>query len=78
MFIFSTYSISLAQSKYFIHLTSALGSPNLPHDVSSYDRRGKRERKQCRKYKPAVISKLLSLLSDETDLVICSKIIQAE
>lgn len=30
---FSTYSITLAQSKYFIHLTSALGSPNRPHHV---------------------------------------------
>lgn len=31
MIMFSTYSIALAQSKHFIHLTSALGSPNLPH-----------------------------------------------
>ena len=31
MVMFSTYSIALTQSKYFIHLTSVLSSPNRPH-----------------------------------------------
>jgi len=51
---------------------------NETHDLPGYDKGGKRERNHFRKYKPALISKLLSFLSDETVLLIVSKIIQAE